>query len=150
MGTVLHLAVAVLALGCGGESEEKSKDEVASGRALFIRNGCAVCHGESGRGDGQIAASLKRFPAGVYLSAFYLRGENSGVLMGLFSAVLQRFVRGRMHVHFETLEEARDGLQSKGFATVQIHAPGNLPSLADLGRRPGARRVRILEAWSGL
>ena len=98
----------------------------------------------------QIAASLKRFPAGVYLSDFYLRGENSGVLMGLFSAVLQRFMRGRMHVHFETLEEARDGLQSKGFATVQIHAPGNLPSLAELGRRPGARRVRILEAWSGL
>ena len=65
MGIVLSVLVAVFVTGCGtdGESDKnKADDELASGKALFIRNGCAVCHGNAGRGDGPVASSLKPPP----------------------------------------------------------------------------------------
>ena len=99
MGTVLRLAVAVLALGCGGESEEKSKDEVASGRALFIRNGCAVCHGESGRGDGQIAASLKPPPRDFRDLTAYKKGSSQeAIALTIKRGVPGSTMRGYPHI----------------------------------------------------
>ena len=74
MAAVLRLAVAVLALGCGGEEAEPN-GEVARGRALFIRNGCAVCHGELGRGDGPVAASLKPPPRDFRDLTAYKKGS---------------------------------------------------------------------------
>ncbi len=47
-----------MAAGCAGESED-AQSTVEQGKALFTRNGCAVCHGPDGRGDGQIAATLQ-------------------------------------------------------------------------------------------
>ena len=55
---ILRWALAALAAGCAGESDD-AKGAVAQGKALFTRNGCAVCHGPDGRGDGQIAATLQ-------------------------------------------------------------------------------------------
>lgn len=43
-------------LACG-EREER----VPTGQALYLRH-CAACHGDSGRGDGPVAASLKSRP----------------------------------------------------------------------------------------
>lgn len=95
-----------------------------------------------------IAHVLGQFSAGLYLSDFYLRGENRGMLMSMFSGALQSFVRGRIHVHFESVPQAIDALRHNGFAQIDVHAPSDLPALADLAGARGAQRVRILEAWS--
>ena len=73
MGTVLCLLVIVLVAGCGGE-EKRTSDEVAEGKKLFIRNGCAVCHGPLGRGDGPVAASLKPPPRDFSDNKAYKKG----------------------------------------------------------------------------
>ena len=78
MGIVLSVLVAVLVIGCGvgGENDKnKANDESASGKALFIRNGCAVCHGNSGRGDGPVASSLKPPPRDFRDRASYKKGR---------------------------------------------------------------------------
>ncbi len=38
------------------------KYEVKKGRELFQNNGCAMCHGEDGSGNGPMASSLKNHP----------------------------------------------------------------------------------------
>jgi hypothetical protein len=53
----LVLAAGLLALGCSSRHLEEP-----SGRQVYLRH-CASCHGESGRGDGPVAASLKRPPS---------------------------------------------------------------------------------------
>jgi len=42
-----------------------TEDSIARGRMLFLNN-CVQCHGESGRGDGPLAASLPLKPANLY------------------------------------------------------------------------------------
>lgn len=55
-----------MSVGCGGDGEPggegEAKSSIAKGKELFERNGCAVCHGEEGRGDGRIAETLKPPP----------------------------------------------------------------------------------------
>ena len=50
----------VLALAAGGC--EPAAEPPPTGQILFLRH-CASCHGPEGRGDGPLAASLKRPPA---------------------------------------------------------------------------------------
>ena len=61
MGIVRRSFLLALLCGCGSAVERESSG-VENGRALFKRNGCAVCHGADGRGDGQVASSLKPPP----------------------------------------------------------------------------------------
>jgi mono/diheme cytochrome c family protein len=48
------LAVALLAVGCSSRYAEEP-----SGREVYLRH-CASCHGDLGKGDGPVAASLRR------------------------------------------------------------------------------------------
>jgi mono/diheme cytochrome c family protein len=50
----LALAAGLLAVGCSTRYSEEP-----SGREVYLRH-CASCHGESGKGDGPVAASLRR------------------------------------------------------------------------------------------
>ena len=78
MGIVLSVLVAVFVTGCGADGESgknKANDESASGKALFIRNGCAVCHGSAGRGDGPVASSLRPPPRDFRDRASYKKGR---------------------------------------------------------------------------
>ena len=68
-------ALAALAAGCAGESDD-DKGAVEQGKALFTRNGCAVCHGPDGRGDGQIAATLQPPPRDFRDPAAYKNGHS--------------------------------------------------------------------------
>ena len=61
MGIVVRLSLIALLCACGTPAEQ-DKSVVERGKALFTRNGCAVCHGADGRGDGQVASSLKPPP----------------------------------------------------------------------------------------
>lgn len=74
---ILRWALAALAAGCAGESDDGA---VEQGKALFIRNGCAVCHGPDGRGDGQIAATLKPPPRDFRDPATYKNGPSKAAI----------------------------------------------------------------------
>jgi O-methyltransferase involved in polyketide biosynthesis len=94
----------------------------------------------------RIARTLSDFPTGVYLSDTYVRSDRYGLGGALFRGVIQRFVRGRMHVHFETPDQARRLLKAAGFKDVTLHEPRNIPETAALGAVRGGDRVRVLEA----
>ena len=68
----------------GGQKEESvstSREEpldqaIAKGAELFRRNGCIVCHGVTGKGDGSIAHTLKKMPRNLHDSTSYQRGPS--------------------------------------------------------------------------
>ena len=72
-------ALAALVAGCTGESDD-AKGAVAQGKALFTRNGCAVCHGPDGRGDGQIAATLQPPPRDFRDPTAYKNGHSKAAI----------------------------------------------------------------------
>lgn len=47
---------------------------VAEGESLYRANGCAGCHGPSGRGDGPIAAKLSDPPTDLQNAGLFQRG----------------------------------------------------------------------------
>lgn len=60
--TVLALVVSPMLVSCRGAPEPPT------GQALYLRH-CASCHGESGDGNGSLAASLRRPPSDLRLIA---------------------------------------------------------------------------------
>jgi O-methyltransferase involved in polyketide biosynthesis len=95
----------------------------------------------------RIATTLKRFPHGVYLSDLYLKPDRSSAGMLAFRTAIQKFVRGKMHIHFALPEQAQKLLRSLGFADVAVHLTSEIPETQELARTPGGDRVRVLEAW---
>lgn len=65
-------ALALAAGACGGPSE----DADATGRELYERHGCALCHGPRGRGDGPVSASLDPPPRDLADPAAYRIGPS--------------------------------------------------------------------------
>jgi O-methyltransferase involved in polyketide biosynthesis len=94
----------------------------------------------------RIADALRGFPSGVYFSDCYVRQDRYGVGGALFRGAIQRFVRGRMHVHFETEAEAVTILRAAGFRDVRLHLPESIPETRELAKIRGGNRVRILQA----
>jgi len=94
----------------------------------------------------RIVKALRPFPFGVYLSDSYVRSDRYGLGGALFRGVIQRFVRGRMHVHFETPEQASILLKKAGFGNITLHEPRSIPETRELGETRGGDRVRVLEA----
>lgn len=59
----LALAAALLAVACSSRYVEEP-----AGREVYLRH-CASCHGETGKGDGPVAASLRRPPTDLTVIA---------------------------------------------------------------------------------
>jgi O-methyltransferase involved in polyketide biosynthesis len=93
----------------------------------------------------RIARTLSGFRHGTYLADWYLRGDNISLGMLAFRSVLQKFVRGKMYVHFHSAAEAMVVLKAHGFAEVKIHETRSIPETRELAATPGADRVRVLE-----
>lgn len=53
---------------------------VAEGRVLYQENGCASCHGISGRGDGLAAAALISKPTDLHNPALFKRGAGESAI----------------------------------------------------------------------
>jgi O-methyltransferase involved in polyketide biosynthesis len=94
----------------------------------------------------RIATALSGFPYGVYFSDCYVRQDRYGLGGALFRGAIQRFVRGRMHVHFETEADAAPILRAAGFKDVHLHLPESIPETHELAKIRGGNRVRILQA----
>lgn len=96
----------------------------------------------------RIAQNLARFPQGQYLADAYFTSERRSAAMLAFGAILSVFVRGRMHVHFASAQQAVALMQESGFRNAAVHETAALPETRAISRTPGADRVRILEAIS--
>jgi O-methyltransferase involved in polyketide biosynthesis len=93
----------------------------------------------------RFAQALRRFPRGLYLSDLILRTGNHGAFVGGFRWLLSVFVRGRVHMHFDSVEEAEDALTGAGLTGMLLdprELAFELPGL----ELEGAGRVRIIEA----
>lgn len=99
----------------------------------------------------RFAGVLKGFDHGLYLSDLHVAGENRGIGVHVFSAMLSTFVRGKVHLHFDSVREAESALKSAGFDRATLVSPA--PQQPASGRRAdvrGARLVRIVEAGCGV
>ncbi len=93
----------------------------------------------------RIARTLGGFREGLYLSDFYLASEHRGWMTLAFGAVLQSFVKGRMHVHFDSVDAARSALCGMGFAAVDVLSAQDMPATREMAGSLGAQRVRVLQ-----
>lgn len=94
-----------------------------------------------------IAKTLQGFPYGVYLTDMYLRRDHQNSRVAdAFSTLLGKFVRGRIHVHFDTEETAIQTLRPMGFKQVLLHPTRTLPATRDIAHIRGADTVCVLEA----
>jgi len=94
----------------------------------------------------RIARTLKNFPQGLYLADVYFVQQNRGLAAIIFGSVIQAFVRGRLHIHFESAEHGVGLMRNAGFASASIHEIRSLPETRDIGSQPGGERVRVLQA----
>lgn len=97
----------------------------------------------------RIAATLRTRPFGVYLSDAYVASDRYGIGGKIFRGFIERFVRGRMHVHFESVTDAVETLKMQGFSEATLHEPRSIAETRELGLIRGGDRVRILEAVAG-
>lgn len=69
----------------------------------------------------RLAGIGSRFRELRYLSDLSLAADRNGPLEQVFYALLSAFVRGRVHVHFETADDAIAALRDAGFARAELH-----------------------------
>lgn len=94
----------------------------------------------------RIARNLHGFPQGLYLADVYLTSQNRGFGAKVFGAVLSSFVRGRLHIHFDSPQHGVEIMQAAGFRTAVIHETRDLPETRELAKQRGGDRVRVLQA----
>jgi O-methyltransferase involved in polyketide biosynthesis len=94
----------------------------------------------------RFARVLKRFPEGRYFSDLHL-GDQQTIYVRAFRTALSAFVRGRVHLHFDSAAEAEDRLRASGFTEVAVHSAAELLSDDDGGAgEGGGELVHIIEA----
>jgi len=87
-------AAIMLATAAGAAAPKKTPDLVAKGKASYATN-CAVCHGDSGKGDGVAGAALEPKPRNL---------------------VAGKFAKGAAPAQvFETLSKGLDGTTMVGY-----------------------------------
>jgi O-methyltransferase involved in polyketide biosynthesis len=92
----------------------------------------------------RLAAVLAAFPDGRYISDLHIGAvQNSQVR--LFRVLLSAFVRGRVHLHFDTPADAERAVRAAGFASARLERGSDITG-TDRGR--GSDMVHILEAAS--
>lgn len=95
----------------------------------------------------RLSTQLRRFPVGLYLSDGYIESEVKSLSSSIIKTILQRFVKGRLHNHYSSAEDATAKLTTHGFDRATLHAARSLPATSKLGTMPGGSKVRVLEAW---
>ena len=74
----------LLLSGCGPSPQEQARirqEAVDRGRELYLTNGCAVCHGKDGFGDGFTAKQYYPPPTNFHDPESYVQGTSRGAMM---------------------------------------------------------------------
>jgi high-affinity iron transporter len=67
-------------ISCAEGAAVIERRDVETGRRLYAANGCATCHGTSGRGDGRLAATLTPRPRDFTDTGSFKRSRTSDAL----------------------------------------------------------------------
>lgn len=89
------------------------------------------------------AATLGRFPSGLYLADLHIDGDTFSPAARLAELGLSLFVRGRVAVHFATADDATAALERAGFARPRVLRAAEHPAAPD---DPAAALVRVVAA----
>ena len=95
----------------------------------------------------RFARALCMFPRNLYLSDLILKDGNEGAFVTGFQWLLSAFVRGKVHKHFDSQDEAEDALADAGLIGILLDPRDFAFELPRL-ERAGAARVRIVEAMA--
>ena len=90
----------------------------------------------------RFAGALARFPVGRYISDIHLASV-ADLQVRAFRVLLSAFVRGRVHLHFDSAQDVTEALQAAGFVSAEVRPAGEVVAGGE-GR--GGRLVHILEA----
>jgi O-methyltransferase involved in polyketide biosynthesis len=93
---------------------------------------------------GRFADVLSGFSPGRYISDIHL-GEAQDLQVRAFRVLLSVFVRGRVHLHFDTPQDAVEALYDAGFSQAVVHRAIDVGAPPN-GSDPASRRSHILEA----
>lgn len=96
----------------------------------------------------RFATALHGFPVGLYLSDVRLGTAGRDPVEGIFNAALGAFVRGRIHRHFTSEDDAIEALLAAGFDSARLHR-GDRHSAAELRGDAGAALIHVIEARTG-
>lgn len=97
----------------------------------------------------RFAATLARFAHGLYLSDLHLAADNGGLMVGSAVKLLSTFVRGAVHLHFDSVDSAQAALREAGFARADLIQPAAQPGRGGAIDAAGARMVRVVIAQTG-
>lgn len=98
----------------------------------------------------RFARTLSGFPSDRYISDIHL-GAVQNVQVRVFRVLLSAFVRGRVHLHFDSTAEVIAALRAAGFASAEVEravvlaGEGRDPA-SSLARDPASGLAHILEA----
>jgi O-methyltransferase involved in polyketide biosynthesis len=95
----------------------------------------------------RIAETLGRFPHGVYFSDVYFNERVRHPAVIAFGALLSAFVKGRMHVHFETPQEMSQIMKAASFKHAHAIGTDGIAAMREYAKQRGGDSVRVLEAW---
>lgn len=93
----------------------------------------------------RISSTLAQFQYGAYLSDIHLQAQNSDPLAQAFVAGLGIFVRGKVHLHFETAGHLQLAMEDLGMA-CQVLKPSDFADQIPACSGKGADFCRILFA----
>jgi O-methyltransferase involved in polyketide biosynthesis len=91
------------------------------------------------------AGVLEGFSAGRYISDIHI-GALQDATVRAFRVLLSVFVRGRVHLHFDSPGEVVDALRDSGFTGATVTLAAELAGEADATY--ASRLAHILEAWT--
>ncbi len=97
----------------------------------------------------RFANALRAFPSSLYLSDLMLHEGNDGPFVAGFAWLLSAFVRGKVHLHFATVDDAERALVECGMPGILLDPrefAGELDELEPIG----AARVKIIEAQASV
>lgn len=94
----------------------------------------------------RFAKAIKPFPYALYLSDIHLATLGNMPASKTFVNMLSRFVRGRVHLHFENEAMAEAALKKAGFHQAKLWAPRLFADALPACRVRGANLVRVIQA----
>jgi O-methyltransferase involved in polyketide biosynthesis len=95
----------------------------------------------------RLAAVLRRFPAGIYLTDLYpnFQWHRIAKAARAFKAALSVATRSSVTLHFGNEEAIRAGFRDYGFHQVQVHLPENYYGVLDIPVQRTPSFVRVVE-----
>ncbi|MDZ4298051.1 MAG: class I SAM-dependent methyltransferase [Moraxellaceae bacterium] len=94
----------------------------------------------------RFAQAIKPFPYALYLSDIHLGTLGNLPASKTFVNMLSRFVRGRVHLHFDSEAMAEIALKKAGFHQAKLWSPRQFADALPACRVRGANLVRVIQA----